>query len=311
MVPPCTKREWGQMQPAIVSEPTPDTASTVVATMRQLGVVGLPRNYEIFYEALTGSNPELSLAVVALSKRPTQEDLDKIGRKFFAQNHGYGIVEHARDILARELEDVAVLLRSERNHIEKYGRVLGETSDGLNGRSAISRELLQKIVGAISVATTSTIEHGQQLATTLSDKSAELESVKSKLEEYKLLADTDPLTQICNRRAFDKEIARIYNTNKGILFNALILTDIDRFMADVASVREKGYFIAHGEITADTASVSAPVRDHTGVVVAALTISAPADRFSAGLEKVCIECVRSGAAELSRMLGFVETLPKS
>ena len=100
------------MQPAIVSEPTPDTASTVVATMRQLGVVGLPRNYEIFYEALTGSNPELSLAVVALSKRPTQEDLDKIGRKFFAQNHGYGIVEHARDILARELEDVAVLLRS-------------------------------------------------------------------------------------------------------------------------------------------------------------------------------------------------------
>jgi DNA-binding IclR family transcriptional regulator len=83
------------------------------------------------------------------------------------------------------------------------------------------------------------------------------------------------------------------------------LTDIDRYMADVALVRSQGYFIAHGEITADTASVSAPVRDHTGVVIAALTISSPADRFSDGLEKACIESVQSGAEELSRLLGYV------
>lgn len=78
-------------------------------------------------------------------------------------------------------------------------------------------------------ATNSTLDHNRQTASTLSEKTAELESVKSKLEEYKRLADTDPLTQICNRRAFDKEIARIYNSNQGILFNALILADIDRF----------------------------------------------------------------------------------
>jgi diguanylate cyclase len=218
------------MQPvAVTLERSSDLASTTVTTMRQLGVMGLPRNYEIFYEALSGSNPQLSLAVVALSSRPTQDELDAIGRKFFAQNHGHGIVEQARDILARELEEVASLLRSEHSHIEKYGRILDETSDGLSSRNAISRELLQKIVGAISVATVSTIDHGKQVVSTLADKSAELESVKSKLEEYKRLADTDPLTQVWNRRAFDKEIAAIYNSNKGILFNALILADIDRF----------------------------------------------------------------------------------
>ena len=81
----------------------------------------------------------------------------------------------------------------------------------------------------MSIATNSTIDHGKQVATTLSDKTAELESVKSKLEEYKRLADTDPLTHIWNRRAFDKKITGIYNSNKGILFNALILADIDRF----------------------------------------------------------------------------------
>lgn len=218
------------MQPvAVLPERNSDLASTVVTTMRQLGVMGLPRNYEIFYEALSGSNPELSLAVVALSNRPTQDELDAIGHKFFAQNHGQGIVDQAREVLARELEDVASLLRTERSHMEKYGKVLHETSDGLASRTAISKELLHKIVGAISVATTSTIDQGKQFASTLAEKSAELESVKSKLEEYKHLADTDPLTHIWNRRAFDKQIATIYNSSKGILFNALILADIDCF----------------------------------------------------------------------------------
>lgn len=218
------------MQPASApTERATDIATTVITTMRQLGVLGLPRNYEIFYEALTGSDNELRLAVLSLSNRPTQEELDRIGHRFFAQNHGHGIVEQARDVIAKELEDIASLLRNERSHIEKYGRILNETSSGLGNRNVVTNDLLQKIVSAMSVATTSTIDHGKQVAATLSEKTTELETVKTKLEEYKRLADTDPLTHIWNRRAFDKEIARVYNSNKGILFNALILADIDRF----------------------------------------------------------------------------------
>ena len=218
------------MQPASApADRATDLASSVVLTMRQLGVVALPRNYEIFYEALSGSNHELSLEVVSLSKRPTQDELDRIGRKYFANNHGSGIVEHARETIAKELEEIASILRNERSHVEKYGRMLDQTAEGLNGRSLVSKDLLQKIVEVMSVATTSTIDHGKQVASALSDKSSELESVKSKLEEYKRLANTDPLTQIWNRRAFDREIAGIYNSNRGILFKALILADIDRF----------------------------------------------------------------------------------
>lgn len=217
------------MQPASApAEKTTDLAADVLTTMRQLGVVGLPRNYEIFYEALSGSNKDLSMAVVSLSKRPTQDDLDKIGRQFFAPNHTSGIVEHARETIAKELEEIASILRNEFKHVEKYGRMLGQTAEGLNSR-LVSKDLLQKIVEVMSVATTSTIDHGRQVASALSEKSTELESVKSKLEEYKRLANTDPLTQMWNRRAFDRELADIYNSNRGILFKALILADIDRF----------------------------------------------------------------------------------
>ena len=83
------------------------------------------------------------------------------------------------------------------------------------------------------------------------------------------------------------------------------LTDIERYMEEVAQVRRDGYFLARGEITPDTVSISAPVRDHTGFVIAALTISMPADRANPALDRRCIEIVQSGAADLSRSLGFV------
>lgn len=210
-------------------EESADIATAVLATMRQMGVLGLPRNYEIFYEALAGSNEALSIDVVSLSKRPTQDDLDAIGRKYFAHNHGREIVESAREVIARELEEIATILRAERKHLEKYGRVLDETSNGLTGAHLMSRDMLQKISGVLSVATSSTIDHGRQIATSLGDKSAELEAVKTKLEEYKRLADTDPLTHLWNRRAFDKAVSTIYNSSSGILFKALILADVDRF----------------------------------------------------------------------------------
>ena len=217
------------MQPASAAvDRASDLATSVLLTMRQLGVVALPRNYEIFYEALSGSNQALSLEVVSLRKRPTQDELDRIGRKYFASNHVSGIVEQARETLASELEDIASILRNERSHVEKYGRMLDQTAEGLNGR-LVSKNLLQKIVEVMSVATTSTIDHGKEVVHALSDKSNELESVKSKLEEYKRLANTDPLTQLWNRRAFDREIAGIYTSNRGIVFKALILADIDRF----------------------------------------------------------------------------------
>ncbi|MGB3503630.1 MAG: GGDEF domain-containing protein [Mesorhizobium sp.] len=205
-----------------------DTASRIVATMRQMGVVGLPRNYEIFYEICTGSNEALCNDVLALGNRPKQEDLDRISRRYFASNNGASVVDAARDEIATKIEDVMALLRRERSSLEKYGNILGTTSEGL-GRSAMTRDLLVKIVGIMSAATDSTIEQGKQIAASISDKSAELEKVKVSLEEYKRLAETDPLTLIANRRSFDSRLSQLFSSEKSRMFGALILADIDRF----------------------------------------------------------------------------------
>lgn len=218
------------MQAASVqSERAADIIGTIVATMRQMGVAGFPRNYEIFYEALTGSNTALALDLVSLSKRPSQADLDELGQKHFGQNHGQRIVEQAREIIAHELEDIARLLRTERTSLERYGQILSETSNGLANPRVVTRDIVEKIASVMAVATETTLDHGRQLANSLGEKTIELENVKSKLEEYKKLADTDALTQLWNRRAFDKKLAEIYNDQRTVMFSSLILADIDRF----------------------------------------------------------------------------------
>ncbi|MDP3897659.1 MAG: GGDEF domain-containing protein, partial [Mesorhizobium sp.] len=166
--------------------------------------------------------------VLKLGNLPKQADLDLISRKYFTAVNGTSVVDEARDQIATKIEEVMALLRRERSSLEKYGVILDKTSGGLNSQ-AISRDLLLKIVGIMSAATDSTIESGKQIASSIIDKSAELEKVKSTLEEYKKLADTDPLTQIWNRRAFDRTMAKIYDSDKGKMFSALILADIDSF----------------------------------------------------------------------------------
>ena len=104
-------------------------------TMRQMGVVGLPRNYEIFYEALTGSNNELSLELVSLGNRPKQEELDRIGREVFCRQSRPRHRRHASARRSRrQLEEITKILRNERSYLEKYGRMLDQTAEGLNGR---------------------------------------------------------------------------------------------------------------------------------------------------------------------------------
>ncbi|MEO3386591.1 GGDEF domain-containing protein [Mesorhizobium sp. CAU 1741] len=206
----------------------PDAATSVVITMRQLGVPGLPRNYELFYEAITAGNRELTNALSALGGRPAQKQLDEIARRFLRRKDD-SVVDEAHVRVAHKLDEIISLLKKERRSMETYDQILGETSQGLSGRQSISREFLEKIISVTATATKSSIANREHTVLSISDKSEELQEVRLELEEYKRLADTDPLTQLHNRRAFDRTMSAIYDNNRNVAFGALILIDIDRF----------------------------------------------------------------------------------
>jgi DNA-binding IclR family transcriptional regulator len=71
----------------------------------------------------------------------------------------------------------------------------------------------------------------------------------------------------------------------------------------LAGIRERGVAVESRESNPDVSCVAAPVRDRTGQVVAALSISVPMIRWSDERLAELEQLAAKGAAELSERLG--------
>ncbi|MBT2440521.1 IclR family transcriptional regulator [Streptomyces sp. ISL-36] len=81
------------------------------------------------------------------------------------------------------------------------------------------------------------------------------------------------------------------------------ITTPDTLRAALAETRARGVAVEHRESNPEVSCVAAPVRDRSGRVVAALSISVPVIRWSEEREQELVELAAGGAAGLSRRLG--------
>lgn len=72
----------------------------------------------------------------------------------------------------------------------------------------------------------------------------------------------------------------------------------------LARVRERGYEVSHGDRWPDVYAVGSPIRDHTGMAVAALCVSGPAVRFEAAAVERIAKVTVQAATMASEDLGF-------
>ncbi|MFI0151367.1 IclR family transcriptional regulator [Streptomyces lydicus] len=82
------------------------------------------------------------------------------------------------------------------------------------------------------------------------------------------------------------------------------ITDPEALRSALAAVRERGIAVEHHESNPDVSCVAAPVRDGTGRVVAALSISVPMIRWNEEREAELAELAAKGASDLSVRLGY-------
>ena len=206
----------------------PDVAGQITYAMRSMGVAPIPRNYELFYEAYIGSNPTLTRELAALGKNATQEELDAIGAKYFP-HHAARVFDEAHTRLASELDAVLRALRQEQTTLESYNRLLGETSASISSRSHNSAELLRSAIDMLATATGDTMAHGEKTVEHVVERSQEMDLVRKELDEYKRIANTDSLTRLSNRRAFEDRLISIFDNQLTRPTTALVLADIDHF----------------------------------------------------------------------------------
>jgi IclR family KDG regulon transcriptional repressor len=86
------------------------------------------------------------------------------------------------------------------------------------------------------------------------------------------------------------------------------ITSPDLLMEELASVRMKGYAIDDEEIEVGLRCVAAPVRNHSGSVIAAISVAAPVQRMSKKNLQTTVPTVTAAAESISRRLGYLPSL---
>jgi DNA-binding IclR family transcriptional regulator len=82
------------------------------------------------------------------------------------------------------------------------------------------------------------------------------------------------------------------------------ITDPDKLRSHLLKVRKQGYALDWGEYEAEVRCVAAPVRDHAGRVVAAISVSGPAQRMEPEIESGrVLPRLLAAASEISKALG--------
>ncbi|MGH6912826.1 MAG: IclR family transcriptional regulator [Geminicoccales bacterium] len=88
-------------------------------------------------------------------------------------------------------------------------------------------------------------------------------------------------------------------------FTTTSITDRTKLARTLAEIRQAGFTLSIGELDPDVFSMAAPVRDFTGEVVAALTVTGPLSRLNAGERRRFRKLILDAAERLSVELGLV------
>ena len=101
----------------------------------------------------------------------------------------------------------------------------------------------------------------------------------------------------------DQEVSERYEGVVLTSFTTETITDLPALLDNLSVARRRGYATDSGEYTPGVFCVASPVRDATGEVVAALSVSVPSVRVDATMRARMIKAVRAGAQTLSARLG--------
>ncbi|HEX2146395.1 MAG TPA: GGDEF domain-containing protein [Pseudorhizobium sp.] len=205
-----------------------DVVGQIVYALRTMGIAPLPRNYQLFYEAYIGANGPLTQKLAALGSHATQEELDALAAEFLGTAQ-VEVIERVHDKLQVELEGLLTLLRQEQQSLESYTKLLGETASRINSKANFSTDIIRNAIHLLTEATGDKMAEGERTVDSMAGHSQEMDQVRRELDEYKRIANTDSLTRLANRRAFDERLAALYDAAPNLPVAALILADIDNF----------------------------------------------------------------------------------
>lgn len=104
----------------------------------------------------------------------------------------------------------------------------------------------------------------------------------------------------------DDEVDRLLESYPTVGYSTRLDGDQGAYRRQLERVRTQGYAASVDGVYAGITSIAAPVRDHTGVLVAAVALSVPTAQVAAASLGELSQRVLATAASISRRLGYLE-----
>jgi len=289
-----------------------EPALRALKAMSQVGVVPHPGNYEVFYAAVTGTIPKLGGALMLLGPNPTQEEIDEVARKFLPERAVENAAARMTGTMGRELSMIGSTLDFEERSLRAFGGALDAAKTSLeqaNKTGGATPEKLVEFMNVVIEALSDRQEQGNRAVQRVSSSSKKMEELERENERLRLLANTDAMSKLPNRRAFDDKIASLYDSAAATKGSALLVMDIDKFkhindkfghpvgdmvIAAVAdrlkTVMRKGTFVARTGGEEFAIIVEAAERDGGGgeAPISKATLAQIGERVRAGIESLAL-----------------------
>lgn len=214
-----------------VSVRSPNAYSLAQESIRLMelhGVWPTPLNYEIWL--YVAGDPESALAqeirrLIGTGEKITEEISESLASKFITRMKLNDEVRDAGLKLTRELASVTEVITEAQKAQKTYTQALEGARDTMVDLDA---EHLKTLVDNLSNATNKVLDQHASLETRLSESSREVVRLRKHLDQVRMEAMTDALTNLANRKAFDEELDRQCEAEDGNMLTLAVL-DIDHF----------------------------------------------------------------------------------
>lgn len=199
-----------------------------VAQMGRHDAAFYPTNYAIWYEYSAGTNNALRAALdqrLAESKNLTDSDVLRLYLEHVVAPDE--AAERLRERVMTLLRETSEFVTTTGTHAVQFGESLESSSQRLQGPPSVSS--LREIVGQLLSETQQMCAANALLSRQLNSSAQEIQTLTQRLEKVETEALLDPLTELLNRRGFERTLT-LLSANESIGHRpALLLIDVDHF----------------------------------------------------------------------------------
>ncbi|VAW18428.1 hypothetical protein MNBD_ALPHA09-1562 [hydrothermal vent metagenome] len=221
-----------------------DLAKRAIAHAQKHGMAPTPRNFEIWYQYVSGENGALNEDIdrrISDSDEITETAAGEIQNQFFSPSQDADNVVSLSSKISVEIEQAIAVIGAAAGTNSAYGNSLEGVGSQIG--KIKSADDLRTIAETLVLASREMEKNSRELEAKLEASKSQITSLKGHLDEVRNESRTDALTGIPNRKHFDErfasEAAQAAETQEEL---CLVVADIDHF---------KKFNDSHGHQTGD------------------------------------------------------------